>query len=43
MTLAETASIFCETIIRRAGLAQADAAEGIAILEASFAGQFARW
>lgn len=38
MTLAETASIFCETIIRQAGLAQADAAEGIAILEASLQG-----
>jgi pepF/M3 family oligoendopeptidase len=35
MTLAETASTFCETIIRRSSLAQADAQEGIAILEAA--------
>jgi oligoendopeptidase F len=38
MTLAETASIFCETIIREAGLAHADAAEQLAILEASLQG-----
>jgi oligoendopeptidase F len=38
MTLAETASIFCETIIREAGLAHADAAESLAILEASLQG-----
>ncbi|HMA36359.1 MAG TPA: M3 family oligoendopeptidase [Chloroflexia bacterium] len=38
MTLAETASIFCETIIRQAGLAHAGPAEQIAILEASLAG-----
>ncbi|HMA36498.1 MAG TPA: M3 family oligoendopeptidase [Chloroflexia bacterium] len=37
MTLAETASIFCETIVRQAGLAQAPAADQIAILEASLA------
>jgi pepF/M3 family oligoendopeptidase len=38
MTLAETASIFCETIIRQAALAQADRQEEIAILEASLQG-----
>ncbi|HUS17773.1 MAG TPA: M3 family oligoendopeptidase [Chloroflexia bacterium] len=38
MTLAETASIFCETIIRHAGLEHADADEQIAILEASLQG-----
>ncbi len=35
MTLAETASIFCETIVRHAALAEADPAEQLAILEAS--------
>ena len=35
MTLAETASIFCETIIRHAALRRADRQEQIAILEAS--------
>lgn len=35
MTLAETASIFCETIIRQAALRNADASEQIAILDAS--------
>jgi pepF/M3 family oligoendopeptidase len=35
MTLAETASIFCETIIRQAALQQADPQEQLAILEAS--------
>ncbi len=34
-TLAETASIFCETIIRNAALRQADPAEQVAILESS--------
>jgi oligoendopeptidase F len=38
MTLAETASIFCETIIRHAGLKTGDAQEQIAILEASLQG-----
>lgn len=38
MTLAETASIFCETIIRQAALANADTQEQIAILEASLQG-----
>lgn len=38
MTLAETASIFCETIISRAALARSDAQEQIAILEASIQG-----
>ena len=33
MTLAETASTFCETIVRQAALARADRAEQIAILE----------
>ena len=35
MTLAETASIFCETIVRHAALAKANQHEQIAILEAS--------
>jgi oligoendopeptidase F len=35
MTLAETASIFCETIVREAALAQSVPAEQLAILEAS--------
>ncbi|GCE45435.1 pepF/M3 family oligoendopeptidase [Thermosporothrix hazakensis] len=35
MTLAETASIFCETIIKQATLAEADKQEKLAILEAS--------
>jgi oligoendopeptidase F len=35
MTLAETASIFCETIVRRAALQHADPAEELAILEAA--------
>jgi pepF/M3 family oligoendopeptidase len=39
MTLAETASIFCETIIHHAGLAHADAQEQIALLETSLQGQ----
>lgn len=38
MTLAETASIFCETIIRQAALDKGDADEQIAILEASLQG-----
>ena len=38
MTLAETASIFCETIIRQAALQKADRQERIAILEASLQG-----
>lgn len=38
MTLAETASIFCETIIRQASLKDADKQEQIAILEASLQG-----
>jgi oligoendopeptidase F len=38
MALAETASIFCETIIRDAGLQEADDAEALAILEASLQG-----
>lgn len=38
MTLAETASIFCETIIRNAALARGDAAEQLEILEASLQG-----
>lgn len=38
MTLAETASIFCETIIRHAGLDGASTAEQIAILDASLGG-----
>ncbi|HEX9037027.1 MAG TPA: M3 family oligoendopeptidase [Ktedonobacterales bacterium] len=39
MTLAETASIFCETIIQRAALEDAEPAEQIEILEASLQGQ----
>jgi pepF/M3 family oligoendopeptidase len=35
MVLAETASIFCETIVRRAALQQSDQQEQIAILEAT--------
>jgi oligoendopeptidase F len=35
MTLAETASIFCETIVREAALKEANEAEALAILEAS--------
>jgi oligoendopeptidase F len=38
MTLAETASIFCETIIRHAALGQIEPSEQIAILEASLQG-----
>ena len=38
MALAETASIFCETIIREAGLRGADANEQLVILEASLQG-----
>jgi len=38
MTLAETASIFCETIIKRAALREAEADEQLAILEASLQG-----
>ena len=38
MTLAETASIFCETIIREATLRKADKQEQIMILEASLQG-----
>jgi pepF/M3 family oligoendopeptidase len=38
MTLAETASIFCETIIRHAALENASKEEQIAILEASLQG-----
>lgn len=38
MTLAETASIFCETIVRKAALQSADREEKIAILEASLQG-----
>ena len=38
MTLAETASIFCETIIRQAALTDPDPNEQIAILEASLQG-----
>lgn len=38
MTLAETASIFCETIVREAALQDADGAERLAILEASLEG-----
>ena len=38
MTLAETASIFCETIITHAALARADKEEQIAILENSIQG-----
>ena len=38
MTLAETASIFCETIIKRAALRETEAAEQLSILEASLQG-----
>lgn len=38
MTLAETASIFCETIVVNAILAQADAAERLAVLEQDLLG-----
>jgi oligoendopeptidase F len=38
MTLAETASIFCETIVRQAALQRADEQEQLAILEASLEG-----
>jgi oligoendopeptidase F len=38
MTLAETASIFCETIIRQAALKQASSSEQIVILEAALQG-----
>lgn len=38
MTLAETASIFCETIIREAALTEGDREEQLAILEASLQG-----
>lgn len=38
MTLAETASIFCETIIFHAGLRQADEAEQLALLEGTLQG-----
>jgi pepF/M3 family oligoendopeptidase len=38
MTLAETASIFCETIIRQAALDAGDRQEQVAILEASLQG-----
>jgi pepF/M3 family oligoendopeptidase len=38
MTLAETASIFCETIIRHAALRDADEQEQLAILDASLEG-----
>jgi pepF/M3 family oligoendopeptidase len=38
MTLAETASIFCETIIRHAALKDADRQEQLTILEASLQG-----
>jgi pepF/M3 family oligoendopeptidase len=38
MTLAETASIFCETIVRQAALQQADHEERLAILEAALQG-----
>jgi oligoendopeptidase F len=39
MTLAETASIFCETIIKNAALNSAGEADRLAILEASLQGQ----
>lgn len=38
MTLAETASIFCETIVREAALRESEGAERLAILEASLEG-----
>jgi oligoendopeptidase F len=39
MTLAETASIFCETIVKQAALRDADAQEQLLILEASLQGE----
>lgn len=39
MTLAETASIFCETIIKHAALADAQPSEQLELLEASLQGQ----
>ncbi len=39
MTLAETASIFCETLVKRAALKDASPAASIEILEASLQGQ----
>lgn len=38
MTLAETASIFCETIIKRKAIAESEGQEKLAILEASIQG-----
>jgi oligoendopeptidase F len=38
MTLAETASIFCETIVRKSALAEVDDEERLTILEASLQG-----
>ncbi|HEU5086348.1 MAG TPA: M3 family oligoendopeptidase, partial [Roseiflexaceae bacterium] len=38
MTLAETASIFCETLVRQAALSHADADEQLEILESSLQG-----
>lgn len=38
MTLAETASIFCETIVKQAALREANAQEQLAILESSLQG-----
>ena len=38
MTLAETASIFCETVIRQASLATMEGDEALAVLEASLQG-----
>jgi len=38
MTLAETASIFCETVVRQAALQEANAPERLAILESSLQG-----
>jgi oligoendopeptidase F len=40
-TLAETASIFCETIIRKAGFRHANQDEQLALLDASLSGQCA--
>jgi pepF/M3 family oligoendopeptidase len=39
MTLAETASIFCETLVKRAALKEATPAASVEILEASLQGQ----
>lgn len=39
MTLAETASIFCETIVKRAALAEAAVEDRASVLEASLQGQ----